>query len=102
MKLNITAILLLTVCSLTTVNAKAADKQSPNTRSNANSTCTGAYPSYFQDPAFTKTGMWDNQVTINQAYPGWEGPILASVMLIRVLNQIALHLGLNSIPSIKI
>lgn len=77
MKLNITAILLLTVCSLTTVNAKAADKQSPNTRSNANSTCTGAYPSYFQDPAFAKTGMWDNQVTINQAYPGWKGPIFS-------------------------
>lgn len=41
----------------------------------ATSTCTGAYPSYFQDPAFTKTGMWDNQVIINQPYPDWKGPI---------------------------
>jgi hypothetical protein len=39
------------------------------------STCTGAYPSYFQDPAFTKTGMWDNQDIINQPPPGWSGPV---------------------------
>lgn len=39
------------------------------------STCTGAYPSYFQDPAFAKTGMWDNQDIINQPPPGWSGPV---------------------------
>ena len=71
MKLNIAAILMLSVCSLTPVSAKAADKQATDTASNVTSTCTGAYPSYFQDPAFNKTGMWDNQVIINQAYSGW-------------------------------
>jgi len=39
------------------------------------STCVGDYPSYFQDPAFSKTGMWDNQVTINQPTPDWKGPV---------------------------
>ena len=56
-------------------NAHAAGTQTSQTPAPSSSTCTGTYPSYFQDPAFTKTGMWDNQVIINQAYPGWKGPI---------------------------
>jgi hypothetical protein len=39
------------------------------------STCIGDYPSYFQDPAFTDTGMWNNQVVINQPTPNWAGPV---------------------------
>lgn len=39
------------------------------------STCTGTYPSYFQDPAFAKTGMWDKQVVINQPPADWQGPV---------------------------
>lgn len=39
------------------------------------STCKGNYPSYFQDPAFAKTGMWDNQVIINRPPLGWRGPV---------------------------
>lgn len=39
------------------------------------STCSGSYPSYFQDPAFSNTGMWTNQVTINQPTPNWTGPV---------------------------
>jgi hypothetical protein len=39
------------------------------------STCTGTYPSYFQDPAFTNTGMWNDQVIINQPTPNWAGPV---------------------------
>jgi hypothetical protein len=38
-------------------------------------TCTGAYPSFFQDPAFASTGMWDDQVVINRPPPGWQGPV---------------------------
>ena len=39
------------------------------------STCTGRYPSYFQDPAFAHTGMWANQVTINQPTLNYRGPV---------------------------
>ncbi len=56
-------------------NAHSAGTQTSQKPAASSSTCTGTYPSYFQDPAFTKTGMWDNQVIINQAYPGWKGPI---------------------------
>ncbi|UML92395.1 hypothetical protein [Shewanella xiamenensis] len=56
-------------------NAHSAGTQTSQKPAPSSSTCTGTYPSYFQDPAFTKTGMWDNQVIINQAYPGWKGPI---------------------------
>jgi len=38
-------------------------------------TCTGAYPSYFQDPAFGRAEVWGNQRVINQPAPGWKGPV---------------------------
>jgi hypothetical protein len=41
----------------------------------AQSTCSGKYPSYFQDPAFAPTGMWDDQAVINQPPRSWRGPV---------------------------
>ena len=38
-------------------------------------TWTGTYPSYFQDPAFTSTGMWNDQVVVNQPPRGWTDPV---------------------------
>jgi len=38
-------------------------------------TCSGSYPSYFQDPAFSAMGMWNDQVVINRPAPGWQGPV---------------------------
>jgi len=38
-------------------------------------TCSGAYPSYFQDPAFSASGMWNDQVVINRPPPEWRGPV---------------------------
>ena len=37
--------------------------------------CTGTYPSYFQDPAFEASGMWSDQVSINRPSPDWRGPV---------------------------
>jgi len=51
----------------------AASSQAQQTA--ASSTCTGIYPSYFQDPAFADTGMWDNQVIINRPTADWRGQV---------------------------
>ncbi|MGL5489237.1 MAG: hypothetical protein ACRDC6_23540, partial [Shewanella sp.] len=72
MKLPIASLFL---CAFLGFTAQAAQPQVSQHKSPASTTCTGTYPSYFQEPAFSKTGMWDNQVIINQAYPGWQGPI---------------------------
>ncbi|NMH64471.1 hypothetical protein [Shewanella salipaludis] len=68
MKHKLAALLMLSACAFPSLASQPSDMPPA-------STCTGAYPSYFQDPAFNDTGMWDNQVIINQAYPGWKGPI---------------------------
>jgi len=39
------------------------------------STCGGAYPSYWQDPRFTSTGMWYGQTISDQPPAGWTGPV---------------------------
>ena len=57
--------------SLLLVGTLAACGASPTSAD----TCTGAYPSYFQDPAFDATGMWANEVVINRPPPGWGGPV---------------------------
>ncbi|MBN1207590.1 MAG: hypothetical protein JXB05_22165 [Myxococcaceae bacterium] len=38
-------------------------------------TCSGPYPSYWQDPKFTSTGMWMGQTISNQPPADWKGPI---------------------------
>ncbi|WP_224248000.1 hypothetical protein [Hyalangium gracile] len=38
-------------------------------------TCAGPYPSYWQDPKFTSTGMWQGQQISNQPPADWKGPI---------------------------
>lgn len=67
---------LLSVLLLFTALANAQDATKPSAALNS-STCTGTYPSYFQDPAFTATGMWDNQVIINRPTADWRGPVFA-------------------------
>jgi hypothetical protein len=62
------ALLAMTANAQTATGGQAA-KRTPS------STCTGHYPSYFQDPAFTSTGMWNNQVIINRPTPKWRGPV---------------------------
>lgn len=37
--------------------------------------CDGPYPSYWQDPAFTDTGMWAGQQLSNQPPNGYAGPL---------------------------
>lgn len=56
----------------TTANAQEAK---PQHAAPATGTCAGHYPSYFQDPAFAASGMWDGQVTINQPSRQWRGPV---------------------------
>lgn len=41
----------------------------------ASATCSGPYPSYWQDPAFMNTGMWEGQRISNQPPLGYSGPI---------------------------
>ncbi len=63
-------------CGENNIELKAANHPAENKTSVvASDTCTGAYPSYFQDPAFSSTGMWDNEVIINQPPEGWGGPV---------------------------
>ncbi len=57
------------------VHAKDVDRMKSAERSKSTSTCTGHYPSYFQDPAFADTGMWDDQVIINRPPSHWRGPV---------------------------
>ena len=38
-------------------------------------TCEGPYPNYWQDPAFTETGMWEGQEISDQPPAGWTGPV---------------------------
>jgi hypothetical protein len=38
-------------------------------------TCEGPYPSYWQDPKFTPTGMWAGQQISNQPPADWKGPL---------------------------
>ena len=38
-------------------------------------TCAGPYPNYWQDPAFTGTGMWEGQEISDHPPPGWTGPV---------------------------
>lgn len=41
----------------------------------AQGTCSGPYPDYWQDPRFTSEGMWQEQQISNQSPAGWKGPL---------------------------
>lgn len=38
-------------------------------------TCSGTFPSYWQDPAPRFADMWQDQTISNQPPPGWSGPV---------------------------
>lgn len=74
-KITILGTLLLSACNQIPHESTEIPEVKQIKSGTALSTCTGAYPSYFQDPAFTESGMWDNQEIINQPPLGWSGPV---------------------------
>lgn len=46
-------------------------------RAQGRGTCTGVYPSYWQDPAAKFAPMWAGQVVSNAPPSGWRGPVFA-------------------------
>ena len=51
------------------------NNNSPATDAMVTNTCTGVFPSYWQDPAAKFSAMWTGQEISNQAPAGWKGNV---------------------------
>ena len=62
----------ISVALMSAISSQAAPLDTSYTYK-AKNTCTGTYPSYWQDPAFPQ--MWEGQMISNVPSPQWKGPV---------------------------
>jgi hypothetical protein len=66
------SLLVLVACS---DPREADDARSERSKTNGEGTCTGTFPSYWQDPDPRFAGMWRGQTVSNAPPEGWSGPV---------------------------
>ena len=54
---------------------QAISAQKSETAGQNRGTCTGIFPSYWQDPAEKFLPMWEGQIVSNAPPKGWKGPV---------------------------
>lgn len=71
----VAVLLFVAACAAPPPTAPEADRPLSMLATAVADRCDGPYPAYWQDPAFTDTGMWAGQRISNQPPAGYDGPV---------------------------